>query len=116
MEGNQARGASGLESQSEDAQRGKRSRKALGRAQRAEMQLGYDSKKPNPAAPELALHFRAWREHPLRRGAVIKFPRGIKRVARDPELPVQMTPGEGREARADGAPAQEQRQGCTYRV
>lgn len=47
---------------------------------------------------------------------MIKSPHGIKQGVQDPELPVQMTQGEGREARADGASAQDQRQGCTYRV
>lgn len=47
---------------------------------------------------------------------MIKSPFGIKLGVQDPELPVQMTPGERREERADGAPAQDQRQGCTYRV
>lgn len=32
---------------------------------RAEMQVGYDIKKPNQATPELVLHFRAWRKRPL---------------------------------------------------
>lgn len=45
-----------------------------------------------------------------------KIPFWYQMGVQDPELPLQMTPGEGGEERADGAPAQDQRQGCTYRV
>lgn len=39
-------------------------KKPLGEC-RAEMQLRYDTKKPNPATFILVLHFRAWKKRPL---------------------------------------------------